>query len=424
MASELIILIIMLSVFAVGVFKLKIPTGVALALSAVIGALVAGEGFPIRHLVEGMFGFLDPILIIATAMIFMKVIEATGALGTISYAIIKNFYRRPTILMILIIFFIMAPGMLTGLSSACIMTTGALVVPALLAMGIPVVVVGSFIAMGAIYGEIAPPINIPVMIIGSGVDMPYIGFELPLMLATFPLAILTAITVRIRYIKQISVEEVLAKLPHPVHQKHGFKLYLPILIVIGLMIAVRVIPHIVFDIGIPLIFLIGVMFGFGTGEKFNLLDVSMKAIHNAMPIMAILIGVGMMVQILTLTGVRGFIAVSILELPSALKYIGTAVIMPAFGSAYASSSVLGVPLVYVFLGKNEIFVTSGLSLLAALGDLMPPASLLCVLSAQFVGEKNHFRILKESIPYIIASLIVGVLMLIFASEISSFFYNY
>jgi hypothetical protein len=138
-----------------------------------------------------------------------------------------------------------------------------------------------------------------------------------------------------------------------------------------------------------------------------------------MPIMSILIGVGMFVQIMTLTGVRGYIALSALQLPSALLYIGIALIMPAFGSAYASASVIGVPLVYVFLGRNEIVVASALSLLAGIGDLMPPPSLLCVFSAQLVGEKNHFRILKESIIPIIVSLTVGVLFIIFAEKIGS-----
>ena len=58
----------------------------------------------------------------------------------------------------------------------------------------------------------------------------------------------------------------------------------------------------------------------------------------------------------------GFIAVSALKFPPALLYAGIAVAMPAFGSAYAASSVLGVPLVYVFLGRNELVVTSALSL--------------------------------------------------------------
>jgi GntP family gluconate:H+ symporter len=134
--------------------------------------------------------------------------------------------------------------------------------------------------------------------------------------------------------------------------------------------------------------------------------------------------VGMLVQIMTLTGVRGFLAISALKLPEVLRYVGIAALMPAFGSAYASASVLGVPLVYVFLGKNEIYVASALSLLAGLGDLMPPPSLLCVFAAQLVGEKNHYRILRKSIPYIIASLVVGILMIIFASEIGNVFKKY
>jgi GntP family gluconate:H+ symporter len=424
MSFELIILVIIIAIFAIGVFLFKLPTGVALALSAVVGALAAGEGFPVRHLVEGTFGFLDAILIIATAMIYMKVLEATGSLGTISYQMIKTFYRWPTLMMIMIGIFVMFPGMLTGLSSACIMTTGALVVPALIAMGIPVTAVGSFIAMMAVYGMIAPPINIPVMIIGGGVDMPYIGFEVPLLLATFPLAIGTAIVFRLKYIKKIEINDILSKLPEPSFKKHGLKLFIPLIVVVVLMLGIRIIPQIIPDIGIPLIFVIGTITAYGTGKKFNIFKLSKPAIIDALPVMAILVGVGMLVQIMTLTGVRGFLAVSALKLPEVLRYIGIAVLMPAFGSAYASASVLGVPLVYVFLGKNEIYVASALSLMAGLGDLMPPPSLLCVFAAQLVGEKNHYRILRKSIPYIIASLIVGIVMIMFASEIGNVFKKY
>jgi gluconate:H+ symporter, GntP family len=45
--------------------------GLALALSSVAGALAAGEGFPLRHLVEGMFGYLDAVLIIVTSVVAM-----------------------------------------------------------------------------------------------------------------------------------------------------------------------------------------------------------------------------------------------------------------------------------------------------------------------------------------------------------------
>jgi gluconate:H+ symporter, GntP family len=418
MPFELIILLSMLVTFALGVFLAKLPSGVALVLSAIVGALVAGEGFPLRHLVEGTFGYLDAVLIIASAMIFMKVLEASGALGTLGYLLVKSLYRQPTLLFIFIALFVMFPGMLTGLSSACILTTGALVAPAMLAMRIPASAVGSFIAMLSVYGMIAPPINIPVMIIGGGVDMPYIGFEAPLALASFPLALIAALYYRFRYIRDIQIDEVLSKLPSPLHGKHGFKIFLPLLLVVALMVAIRAFPQFVPDIGIPLIFLLGSIAGLFTGEKMPWWPVARSAIRDAMPVMVILVGVGAFVQIMTLTGVRGFLAVSALELPPAFLYVGIALLMPAFGSAYASASVLGVPLVYVFLGKNEIVVTSALSLIAGLGDLMPPPMLLCAFAAQIVGEKNQFQILKQSLPLMVLSLLVAIAMIAFANSVA------
>ncbi|MBW7888158.1 MAG: TRAP transporter large permease subunit [Bacteroidetes bacterium] len=417
MSLELIILLSMLVVFALSIFVFKLPSGVAMALAAVVGALIDGEGFPVRHLVEGAFGYLDALMIIATAMIFMKVIEATGALGTISYAMVKTFYRSPTMLMIIVAFFVMFPGMLTGLSSACILTTGALVAPALVGMGIPAVVVGMFIAMMAVFGMIAPPINIPVMIIGSGVDMPYVGFEKPLMLLTFPLAIITALYVRFRYVKKINVDEVLSKLPPSLYKKHGIKLFIPIIFVIGVMVSVRFAPEYIPDYGIPLIFMLGAVIGIWTGEKVPVIRASQTAIRESLPVIGILVGVGMFVQIMTLTGVRGYLAVLALDLPPEFLYPGIALIMPAMGSAYAASSVVGVPLVFLFLGRNEIVVTSALSLIAGLGDLMPPPSLLTVFAAQLLGIKNHFQILKAAIFPILLSLLLGIFMIIYAEKI-------
>jgi GntP family gluconate:H+ symporter len=418
MPFELIILLSMLVTFALGVFLAKLPSGVALVFSAIVGAFVAGEGFPLRHLVEGAFGYLDAVLIIATAMIFMKILEASGALGTLGHLLMKSLYRWPTLLFVFIALFVMFPGMLTGLSSACILTTGALVAPAMLAMRMPPPAVGSFIAMLAVYGMIAPPINIPVMIIGGGVDMPYIGFEKPLALASFPLALVAALYYRFRYIRKIQIDEVLSKLPSPVYEKYGVKLFAPLVLVVVLMIAIRVLPQYVPDIGIPLIFLLGSIVGLFTGERMAFWPTARAAVRDAMPVMVILVGVGMFVQIMTLTGVRGFLAVGALNLPSAFLYVGIALLMPAFGSAYASASVLGVPLVYVFLGKNEIVVASALSLIAGLGDLMPPPMLLCAFASQIVGEKNQFRILKQSLPLMVLSLLVAIAMIAFANSVA------
>ncbi len=423
MSFELILLLIMLGGFAAGVFLFKLPAGVSLMIASVIGALFAGEGIPLRHIVEGGFGFFEAIIIIAAAMIFMKVVEATGALSSISYYMIKYFHRYPTLLFIIIIVFIMFPGMLTGLSSACILTTGALVVPALLAMGLPKKAAGSLIAMAAVFGEIAPPISIPVMIIGGGVDMPYIGFNGPLFLASFPPAVITAIYFRKRYLRNFDVDEVLSKLEKPVYDRFGMKLYIPLYFVVVMLFAEQVFPEFMPHLGVPLVFILGIFTSFKTGKKFNVIDLGQSAIRSAMPVMAILVGVGMFLQILTLTGVRGYLAVSALQLPEEVKYLA-AVIMPFFGSAYASASVIGVPLVFVFLGKNSIVVASALALMAAMGDLMPPPSLLCAYAGQMVKEANHFKILQTSIIPIIITIIVSLLMIYFAGDIGQMLNQY
>jgi len=420
MSSELIVFLVMIVAFAGGVFWLKIPSGVALALAALLGALAGGEGVPVRHLVEGMFGYFDAVLIIATAMVFMKAIEASGALGTISHVMIKSLHRHPTLLMVFVMAFVMFPGMLTGLSSVCILTTGALVAPALLAFGMPKRALASFLAIGGVLGMIAPPINIPVMIIGGGVDMPYIGFEKPLLLATAPLALGIAVYYRIRYRRSFAPEKLLDNLPEALHARHGVKLFLPLVVVIGLMAAIRVFPRWIPDIGIPLIFVIGTLTALGTGERIRLGAIARTGVRDALPVMSILVGVGMFVQIMTLTGVRGFLAVSALEVPSVLLFVGIALVMPAFGSAYASASVVGIPFLFAFLGHNEIVIASALSLIAGLGDMMPPPLLLCVLGGQVVGEEGHFRILKESLIPVLAAEACGIFMIAYSREIGAF----
>lgn len=418
MSFELVIFICMLATFALSIFLFKMPAGVSLMLAAVVGALIGGHGLPVRHLVEGGFGFLEAILIISTAMIFMRVMDATGALSGISKGILKLFYRQPTLLIIVITLFVMFPGMLTGLSSTCILTTGALVAPILIKIGMPRLATGALIAMAAVFGEVAPPISIPVMIIGGGVDMPYIGFAIPLLIVAFPPALITALYFRFRFLKNYNTEKVKEYLDESGNEKYEITLYLPIAFVVLYMIGEirfhEYIPH----LGVPLIFIIGTLMGLLTRRGVRLIDVSRKALGSAMPVMAILVGVGMFLQILALTGVRGYLAVTALDMPEGIRYFAAG-LMPFMGSAYGSASIIGVPLVYVFIGKSTLVVTAALVLMAALGDLMPPPALICAYSSQIIGEKNHFKILKTCLIPIAISMALGILVLVFAQEIAN-----
>jgi len=405
----------MLAVFVACAMFLRVPTGLSLVLASMSGALAGGEGLPLRHLVEGAFTYIDPILIIASAMVFMASLEESGALGSISRSLLVGLHHRPAMLVVGLTVFIMFPGMITGQSTATVLTTGAIAAPVLLACGIPRPKVAAIIAMSAIYGMIAPPISLPTMIMGSGVDMPFTGFDVPLLIATMPLAIGVNLGLAKRYLSRIDIEGVLPGLGENHASRYGIRLFLPLVLVTLLLIGIRLLPVLSESLGIAMVFLIGALVGTVTGRRFNLFRAAQRSIRQALPVMGILVGVGTFIQIMTLVGIRGLLVVTALGLPSVWKFAGVAVMMPLFGavSAYGSASVLGVPFLLSFLGQNEIVVGAALSLFAGLGDLMPPTALAGMFAAQVVKEPNYFRVLKHTaLPALITALwAIGMILL-------------
>jgi len=418
MTTELLTFVAMIGVFLLGCFLCKLPVSISMVLSAIAGSLVGGKGIVLRHLVEGMFAYVDTILVIVTAMIFMKVIQESGALDAISSVIIERFHKTPALMLCLIMIIIMFPGMITGSSTASVLSAGSIMAPVLMLMGVPMLETASILAMGGILGMIAPPTNIPAMIIGAGIDIPYSGFGLPLALMTFPLAFLFVLMFAYKYVKNMNYEEVRGKLRTESREKYGFRVYIPLILAIALMVVNKAVPAIP-DIGMPLVFLISAAVGCFTGNRFNVAKMAKESVNAVLPVMGILMGVGMFIQIMTLTGVRGLIVNSCLSLPSVARYIAMAVSMPLFGavSSFGSASVLGVPFLLSFLAKKEIIVAGALSLIASLGDMMPPTALAGIFAAQVVGMEKYSPVLKKCLLPCLIVIIWGILFIVFANQL-------
>ena len=285
--------LLMVGGFAFGAFALKLPIAVALSAAAVLGAAAGGAGLPVRHLVEGMFGYLDTILIIASAMIFMKSVEKIGLLEGLAAWMIRKFREAPTALGLGIMLLIMFPGMITGSSTAAVLTSGALVAPVLIRLGVPVLQTAAAIAMGAIYGMIAPPINLPAMIIGGGIDMPYVGFGLPLLICTVPLAVVTAFILLVPFLRKAARDDeaLEAELARMERNPMSFRLFLPILVLVVLMGGERLFPTFWPGLGMPLDFLLAAASALLSGVKWNPLETATEAVRDALPVMGILMGV-------------------------------------------------------------------------------------------------------------------------------------
>jgi TRAP-type C4-dicarboxylate transport system permease large subunit len=390
--------------------------------ASVVTLVVSGNGFNVRHLVEGTFAYVDTILVIATAMIFMRFVQESGALAALSIVIIRRFRNMPILLLPLLMIVAMFPGMITGSSSASVLTAGAIVAPVLIMLGLPVHNAGAYIAMAGILGMIAPPVNIPAMLIGGGIDMPFVGFSMPLLLLTIPLAVVFSWFFGLKHIKKVSWEEISPKLNVELYEKYGLRLFVPIALVALLMILGQILPDI-FGFGLPVVFLTGAIVGIFTGRRFKVLKAAQEAVNDALPVLAILAGVGMFIQVMTLTGVRGFVVVSALSVKNQfLLYLAMAVTMPLFGavSAFGSASVLGVPFLLAMLNSDQIITASALSLVASLGDFMPPTALSAIFAAQVIGEKKYSRVLKKLIVPGLIVILWAVLFILFSKQIRAF----
>lgn len=400
----------MLGSFLVCNVLFKLPVSLSMAIGAIVGALVGGYGVPVRHLFEGTFTYIDTVLIIATAMIFMTVIQQSGTMSALNAVIVTKFYKVPAIMLILLMLIVMFPAAVTGSSTAAVLTAGSIVVPILGTIGVPKKKIGAIIAIGAVLGMAAPPVNIPALLIAGGVDMPYIGFEKPLFFITIPVAIFTVLLLALKYCKNIDIESLKESLDMETGKQYGFKLYLPILVLVVLLVVCRAFPKFIPNLGMPLTFLISAVVGLFTGKKFNLLHTCKDALKTTIPVLGKLMGVGMFIQIMTLTGARGWIVVSCLGLSTVLLYVAMCIVCPAFGavSSYGSASVLGVPfllaLVSILPGGNQTVMAAALSCIVCMGDLMPPTALAGNYAADLVKEK-YPQVLKYcAIPFVVAIL--------------------
>lgn len=444
---ELLYFVIMIAAFIVLLLFAKLPTGLCLMISAVLGfvlsAIISNTSWDIRYLVEGMFGYLDTILIITTAMVFMGALQACGTLEYVSTLLVKALGRMPSLLLIALMIIVMFPAMVTGSSLASAISAGALVAPIMMKWGIPKHKTAAFIGIGSILGMVAPPVNVPAMVICDVVDIPFTGFTTPLLLLAIPLALVSAILLCRKYVKPIAKDKVEYVVDVSVLKELNWTVCLPLFVLILFIIAEMIFPLIFGSLGMSAMFVISTIVSFFVGRKRpfwkkkdktqtdlntvdknassplakkdgapdSIVEVIRQGVYRSLSAMGLLAGVGMFMEVIALNGVRGFIVYTAISLPDLTlgsltvpnfwQYVGMAVSLPVFGgiSAFGSASMLGGPFVMALNGIcYDIMVTGGLSLLAALGEFLPPSAMSAMFATTIVGEKGWAKTTKAGLP--------------------------
>jgi len=412
-------LAVMVITFALSSWRLRSPE-LSMVVTAVVGALVAGLGFPARLFVEGTFTFLDLAFIFVTACVFMNAYSEVGAMNALVRALVIRLHRRKRLLLLVLAGLMLIPGALTGAGVVSVLVVGGLVAAVLRLMGLSDERTAAFVFMLGILSAVAPPINVWAMLMAAGANMPYVGFDLVLLVPVLLVAAFTALYLGWGAVPQ-SKNAILAGLPPLPEGMTWWRAAIPLVLLLVLSLATKYAAFAVPTLGFPLIFLICTMATVAVdpvrrpfGRWYAVVN---ETVEQVFPLVATMVSVGVLVNILAATGVRGLIAISFVALPIIGIYATSLMVCPlAQGSlGFGSAVILGTPLIFVFnaVGGNVTVVAAAFSMLFALGDCLPPSRIVGRTAIETVGYRGSYTsfLRATAVPWV-AMGIVALTMLI------------
>jgi CitMHS family citrate-Mg2+:H+ or citrate-Ca2+:H+ symporter len=280
--------------------------------------------------------------------------------------------------------------------------------------------------MLGILSAVAPPINVWAMLMAAGANMPYVGFDMVLLA---PVLLVTACTVLYLGWGAVpqSPEAILAGLPPLPPGMTWWRAAIPLAILVALSLAAKYLAFRLPTLGFPLIFVICALATVAVDPvrrpPARWLTVLNETIEQVFPLVATMVSVGVLVNILAATGVRGLIAISFVALPIIGIYATSLLFCPlAQGSlGFGSAVILGTPLIFVFnaVGANVTVVAAAFSLMFALGDCLPPSRIVGRTAIETVGYRGSYAsfLRATAVPWAIMG-VVALAMAMFSSRLA------
>jgi CitMHS family citrate-Mg2+:H+ or citrate-Ca2+:H+ symporter len=420
-ASATVVLVVMVLGYALAKW-LKLSTELSMVVAAIAGGLAAGFGVPARHIAEGAMTYLDINLIFFTATLFMNILKESGGVAYVVRGMFKRFHQRRAVLLVMLTILLLIPGALTGAGSVTVLITGGMVATVLVSMGVPRVKTAAIVFVLAGLSAAAPPVSLWAMMTAAGVNMPYVGFFWPLLLPCLLAGTLTMFLLGWKG-TPVAIDQALQDLPEPPSGMNSLKIALPFFVFLALVLAGRTWPHNVVVMGLPFMFLCAALTSFLLSPvKIDFLRISRSTIDQLLPLLGTLTCVGILVQLMTLTGARGLLAVTTVTLPVLVVYASLFIVLPVSEAVlmWGAAPVIGVPLVLFFntIGLNPIVALAGMSMIWPLGDALPPTAIIGRLTVDITGYKeSYMSFLKACIVPAIIISIMGTLMVVYSKEL-------
>ncbi|MCK5146412.1 C4-dicarboxylate ABC transporter [bacterium] len=420
-AAATIILGIMVAIYIIAKY-FKLSTELAMLAAALSGSMAGGTWLAPRHIAEGASTYLDINLIFISATLFMNILKAAGGVAFVVRAILKRFHKTRITMLMLLALLLLVPGALTGAGSVTVLITGGLVAVVLSFMGITKVRIAAIVFIIAGLSAAAPPVSLWAMMTAAGVNMPYVGFFLPLLIPCILLALTTIFILGWKG-ERINLEKAFAELPPAPEKMNWIRVIIPFLVFGFLVFMGRQWPHTTPIVGLPLMFLLAALAAYLLSPvKIEIYKISRETIKQLLPLIGTLTCVGILVQMMTLTGVRGLLAVTAVTLPVVVVFGFLWVLLPISEAVlmYGAAPVIGVPLVLLFnnIGLDPIIALAGMSVIWPLGDAIPPTAIIGRLTVDVVGFKGSYGTFLKTclVPGLIIAL-VGTAMVVFSARL-------
>lgn len=425
------VIIVIALVFAVAK-KCKVCTELTLLLSA-LGAILAHLILPmgedprsplpfteiIRHIVEGTFTYFDVCLTFLTATFFMTLYKEAGGVNYMVRQIVGRFYKKRVLLLLLLMLVMMIPGAVTGSGATTVLTVGGLVGAVLATMGVKEDRRVALIFMLAAMSAACPPINLWAMMAAAGANMPYVGFTMPLLILSVVGALFATFYLTRGTKNDANVDDVLATLPEAPDGWNMLRALIPFVVMIVLIVGARVLPAYWPIVGLPMIFILsGVAVLLCSPKKVKVMEVAMTTVKNLKELVGIMMVVGILNQVMTLTGARGLVSLAVVILPIWLLFAALWLILPVAEGVlqYAVAPLFGVPLIMLFnmLGYNPIIALSCWAVMWPVGDCLPPTAVVgraAVMEMDYKGNYYKGFIKNALIPMLFVLAICTVAMI-------------
>ena len=147
-------------------------------------------------------------------------------------------------------------------------------------------------------------------------------------------------------------------------------------------------------------------------------------------VVALLFVVGTVVQITTLTGVKGLIVISSLTVGSItpiLLYVAMGLFLPLLGGVLThlgSAAILGIPFTLALLVKDQVVVVAALALILVLSQLVPPSAVGGYFAQGVVGLDKYPPILRKCITPSVVAILYAILVIILSGYFGPAFVHY